>query len=204
MNTKNSAVALIAGLSYEVLLKLCRTLVPSLFDVPLVATTSSMLSLLVGLAMILFLVLIYKEHRSNQGVVRVSVSLVACLLVRFALRLLLVRGRIEFHVTRFVDVAIGLVTALLLFLLVLWFRRSVPVDRKSLRHAASLLATLLAIGLVTHLYSLIDYAHFMTSGIPTDDPPLCYHLMLLLFILTHASAIYFLLRYSQFKATPQT
>jgi hypothetical protein len=203
MNEKNAAVALMAGLSYEVLLKLCRTFLPALLSISSVAAIASALSFLVGVLMILFLIFFYQGNRSNQGIARVSVLLVVCSFVRFVLRLPAVRDPMGFSAARFAEVALGLVTAFFLFLLVLWFRRSVPAERKSLRQAATLLITLLAVGLVSHVWSLVDYAHFVNSEIGAEYPPAFYHMMMLLFILTHVSAIYFLFRYTQFKATPQ-
>jgi|GEM_PF-1490877 len=203
MNTKNATVALIAALSYEILLKCSRTLIPPLFDAPLVLAIASILSFLVGLVMMIFLVFFYKDNRSNQGIARMSISLFACLVARFALRIPLMGGLIGFQATRLLGEALGFVMAILLFLLVLWFRRSVPVERKSLRQAASMLIAMLALGLATKAYALVDYARFLNSGRTAEYPPVFYSMMILLFVLTHASAIYFLVRYSQAQSMSQ-
>jgi hypothetical protein len=203
MNTKNTAVALIVALSYEVLVKLCRTFTPSVFEHPTVAAILSMLSFLVGIVLILFLLFFYQENRSNRRLAGVSFSLVACFALRFVLRLPVLRGLMGFQANRFLEEAIGFITAVLLFLFILWYRSGLAPGWKPLKRAAGILATLLGVALVPHAYSLVLFVLFMSSGIPTDFPPAIYQIMLLLFILTHASAIYFLYRYARFEATPQ-
>jgi hypothetical protein len=203
MNTKKFAIALIAGLSYEVLLKLCLTFAPSVLEHPALAAVSSILSFLVGVVLILFLLLFYKENRSNQKVAAVSLSLVACFALRFLLRLPALRSLVGYEPTRFVGEALGFATAILLFLLAWWYRSCIPGGGKSLRGAADVLAALLAVAVVPHIYSLIDYARFMSRGTTTDFPPAIYQVMFMLFVLTHASAMYFLYRYAQSGPTPQ-
>ena len=203
MNTKRTAIALMIGLSYEVLLKLCHTFAPSVFEYSAIAAVSSILSFLVGVVLILFLLLFYKENRSNQKVAGVSLSLVACFALRFVLRLSVLRSLVGYETTRFTGDTLGFVIAVLLFLLVVWYRSCIPGERKSLKLAAEILAALLAVALIPHIYSFIDYTHFMSSGTTTDFPPAIYQVMFVLFVLTHASAIYFLYRYAQSRPTPQ-
>jgi hypothetical protein len=197
MNAKNTAYALITALSYEVVLKICRTFTPSLFEVRAITGITSVLSLLVGLVIIIFLFIFYRDNRVNRGVARLCLALIACFVLRFLLRLPTVRGLFGFQTDRLLAEGIGFLGAVLLLAVVLAFRRSVPAERRPLRQAASMLAVLLAVGVATAGYALYEYARFMSSGSTADHPASFYRLMFFLFILTHAAAIYFLLLYSR-------
>jgi hypothetical protein len=75
---------------------------------------------------------------------------------------------------------------------------------KSLRRATEVSAALLAVGVMPHTYSLIDYARLMSSETATDFPWAIDEIMLLFCVLTHASAIYPLVRFLHFKSISQS
>jgi hypothetical protein len=199
MNLKNMTVALIAVLIYEAVLKLTHVLTPSLHEVASVAYATDALRLVTGLILIIFLYLFYREERAIAGVDRLMKPLLFCIVLSVLLRLPVLRGTLNIMFVRVLSQLIGLVISVLLFLLVLAYRSSVPAGREPLRQAATLVVVTFGIGIATALMKFAEITLFAVSGSMTVHSPMFFNLMFVVFLITHAAVIYFLYRYYQFE-----
>ena len=200
MNLKNMTIALIIALAYEIVLKLSHLFIPSLFNISPVFSITSVLSSIVGVIIILFMFSFYKEERTNKKVEMVLIILIGCIVLHFILRLPITRNMIDYKVVRLVGEIIGFFKAILLFVLLIFYKSEIPSDKKSIKQAAVFLAVVFGIGIIKSLYSLIAFTSFVISGITVNFSPIILNMMFILFLITHTSIIYFLYRYYQFKS----
>lgn len=201
MNLKNMAITLIIALAYEVLLKLSYLLLPSSLDVSTVSGITSILSYIVGATIFLFVFFFYKEERSNTRIEMVLKILMGCIVLQFILRLPITRAMSDYQVVRLAGEMVGFIRAMLLFVLLIFYRRDIPSGEKSIRQAAAFVTVMFGIGVFQSLLSLVAFVRFVISGITVYHSPFFYSIMLALFLMTHVSIIYFLYRYYQFKFT---
>ena len=200
MNLKNMIIALIIALLYEILLKLSHILTPSMFNIPIVSGITSVLSFIVGVIIILFVFMFYIEERSNQQLEMVLKILIGCIVLHFILRLPITRNMIDYKLVRLSEQIIGLIQAILYFVLLIFYKREIPSDEKLLKHATVILTIIFGIGIIKSLYSLITFTRFIIAGIEVNFSPIFLNMMFILFLMTHTSIIYFLYRYWQFKS----
>jgi hypothetical protein len=195
----NMTIALVIALAYEIVLKLARMTIPSLLDAPPVSGITSVLSLVVGLVIILFLLSFHNEEGSNKNIALVLKIVIGCFVLHFLSRLPMMRNLLGYQALRFVDEIIGFVTAVVLLVLLVLYGRAIPAGERSMKQAAVFLTVMLAIGVLRNAVSLAAYARFVISGATTDFSQPFYTTMVILFFMTHASIIYFLYRYYQLK-----
>jgi len=201
VNLKNMSIALIIALAYEVLLKLGYLLLPSLVDVSTVSGITSILSYIVGVTIILFVFFFYKEERSNTRIKMIVKILMGCIVLQFMFRLPITRAMSDYQVVRLAGEMVGFIRAILLFVLLIFYRRDIPSGEKLIRQAAVFVAVMFGIGVFQSLLSLVAFVRFVISGITVYYSPFFYRIMFALFLMTHVSIIYFLYRYYQFKFT---
>jgi hypothetical protein len=199
VSLKNMTVALVIALAYEILFKLSHMLAPSLFNLSIVSLVTSLLSFIVWVTIILFMFLFYKEERSSANVAMAIKMLIACIVLQFVFRSPAASGVMSHQTARLVGEVIGLVKAVVLFALVILYRSTIPIGERSIKQAAVFIAVMFGIGIVKSLSSIIYFARFLISGTTVDYPPAFYSIMFIVFLATHASIIYFLYRYYQFK-----
>jgi hypothetical protein len=192
-------ISLIIALVYEILLKLSHILIPSLFNISPVSGITSVLSFIVGVIIILFMFSFYKEEKHNKKFELMLKLLIGCIVIHFMLRLPTTQRMIDFRAVRLLGDIIGFVKAILFFVLLILYRREIPSGEKLMTQATVFLIVMFGIGTVESLYSLIDFARFVISGITVNYSPIFYNIMFILFLITHLSIIYFLYRYYQFK-----
>ncbi|MEJ2505971.1 MAG: hypothetical protein P8Y81_06890, partial [Ignavibacteriaceae bacterium] len=130
MNLKNMIIALIIALLYEILLKLSYILTPSMFNIPIVSGITSVLSFIVGVIIILFVFMFYIEERSNQQLEMVLKILIGCIVLHFILRLPITRNMIDYKLVRLSGQIIGLIQAILYFVLLIFYKREIPSGEK--------------------------------------------------------------------------
>jgi hypothetical protein len=200
VNLKNATLALIVALAYEMLLKLSHAAIPFLFNTPAVGRVTSGLSIAVAAVIVLFLYLFLKEERSNKEVEAVVLLLAGCIVLRSILRFLPAREPTAYQALGLVRQIIGLATSVLLFVLVLFYRKGLASGPKLLKQAASLVAVMFGIGMIPSALSLAVFARFVVSAATIELPPLFYSMMLVLFLMTRTAVIYFLLQYHRLKS----
>lgn len=199
MNLKNMTIILIIASAYEILLELSHLFIPSLFNISPVSNITSVLSFVVGVIIILFMFSFYREERTNKKVEMVLKILIGCIVLHFILRLPITRNMIDYKVVRLVGEIIGLINAILLFILLIFYKSGIPSAKKSIKQAAVFLTVMFGIGIIKSLYSLITFTRFVISGITVNFSPIFLNMMLILSLITHTSIIYFLYRYYEFK-----
>ncbi len=199
MNLKHMTVLLIAVLIYEVVLKLTHVLLPSLHEISLVASVTAGLRYVTGVILVAFIYLFYMAEKEYGGIRQVAGLIMIFVALNVILRLLVTRGTGDHASIRVVSQLAGLSISVLFFMLVVVYRRNVPLAQKPLRCAALLVAVTFGIGIGTSLVKSIEITRFAVHGEMTDHSPLFFNLMFVLFLVTHAAVIYFLYRYYQFK-----
>lgn len=200
MNLKNMTIALIIALAYEILLKLSHLLVPSLFNQSPIYSITWVLSFIVGVIIILFMVSFYKEEGPNKKVEIVLKILIGCIVLHFTFRLPITRSMIDYKVVRLVGEIVGFIKAILLFALLIFYKGEIPFGERLIKQAAVFATVVFGIGVIKSLYSLINFAKFVISGVTVSFSPIFYNIMFILFLMTHISIIYFLYRYYQFRS----
>jgi hypothetical protein len=200
---KNMTIALIIALIYEIVLKLVHMAIPNLFTMPFVYGIVPLLFNIVGVIVILFMFSFYLEERSDKKVESVLRILIGCMVLHFIFRLPGTQKMIGFQVFRLIGEAIGLVQAILLFALVIVYKKTIPYGEDRMTQAAVFVIDMFGIGIAQSLYSFIYYIRYAISGKMTDTSFTVFIVMLILFALTHAAMINFLYRYYQFKFIPK-
>lgn len=198
MIPRYTTVALIVALSYEILLKLGHSFVPSLFAASPVIRTTSILSLFVALVIILFLVSFYGTERGNRKVGLLILILIGFMVVRSLGKLPILRNAMDHRIFLLVREAFGFVQSVLLFMLTMLYARAIP-SGGSLRQAAVLMVAMFGINVIKNMMALVFYTRFFVTGIAMEFQPAFLNIMLVIFLVTHASIVYFLCRYYQFK-----
>ncbi len=199
MNLKNMTIALIVALGYEMLLKLSHIIKPSLFDTHLVSAVTSLLSFFVFVIIVLFLSLFYKNEQFNNEIAVVLKILIGCFALSFALRLAIIQNLIDYHQVRLLQESVGFIQAILLFIILIFYKSTFPSGERLLSNAALCLTVMFGIGIIKSLFSLIIFLRFVISGIAINLSPIFSGIMVIIFLITHISIIYFLYRYYQFK-----
>jgi hypothetical protein len=197
VNPRVTAVALIAALAYEILIKIARLLVPAVFARPGVPVITMILTAAVGVMIIVFLFSFYDRERAHPKVAAVTALTIGVVLLGALLRLPILHGLMSFETGRLVGFAIGAVSSCLLFLLILYYLRVIPAERKGLKQAAVSTAVLLGLGAVKSLYALGCFVWFLVTMEAIEPTRLFNAAMFFLFLLTHISLIWFLIRYRQ-------
>ena len=201
VNLKNMTIALIISLAYEMLLKLSHTLIPSLFNISVIPRITSVISFVVGVIIILFLFLFYQEERTNDKVALVLKLLIGCFVLQFILRLPITEKMIDYKMVRLIVALLGFINAILLFVLMIFYKREIPPEENLLNQAAMFITVMFGMNIIKSLYSFISFMRFVFSGITVHYSPIFHYILFVLFLVTHASIIYFLCRYYQFKFT---
>jgi CDP-diglyceride synthetase len=192
-------IALMAALAYEMVLKFLHLISPSLFNVHAVSGVTSLLTFLVGCIIVLFLLSFYNEERSDRNVALILKILLAFFIVAILFRLPIVQNLMGFQTTRLFSEMIGSVVAICLFVLIIFYGKSISAEKNALKQAAVFLTVMLGIGMLKSIFSSVLYVQFVVSGAMTDPFASFYAAMTILFFITHASMIYFLYRYYQVK-----
>ncbi len=192
-------IALIITLAYEILLKLTHIFIPSLFYISPVPGITSMISFISGVIIILFVFLFYKEESSNKKVGLALILIIGCFVPHTILRLPITREIFDFKIIRLLGEIVGFIRAILLFILLIFYRREIPSNEKLLKHATIFITIMFGFGIIKSLFSLISFARFFISGITIDFSPIFFTMIFILFLISHASIIYFLYHYYQFK-----
>lgn len=201
MNLKNMTIALIISLVYEILLKLSHRLIPSLFNISVISGIASVLSFAVGIIIVLFLFYFYQEERANEKVALVLKLLIGCFVLHFILRIPITEKMIDFKAVRLIGETFGFIKAILLFVLMIFYKRDISSDEKLMKQATIFVTVMFGIDIIKSLHSFISYARFVISGITVYYSPIFYNILFVLFLIAHLSIIYFLYRYYQFKFT---
>lgn len=199
MNLKNMTMALIIALVYEMLLKLSHIVIPTLFNVRPVSAITSLLSFFIFVIIVLFLLLFYKKERFSQEITVLIKVLIGCFVLSVALRLPIIQNLIDHHQVRLLQEIVGFVQAVLLFIFSIFYKSTIPSGERLMRNAALFITVMFGIGIIKSLYSLIIFSRFVISGISVNFSPIFNGTMVILFLITHGSLIYFLYRYYQFK-----
>ncbi len=199
INLKNMTIALIISLAYEILLKLSHLFIPSLFNISFVSNIISLLSFIVGAIVILFIFLFYKEEEFNKKVKIVLKILIGCIVLIFIFRLPIIRNITDYKIQRLIIEIIGFIKAILLFIILIFYKSEIPYDKQFIKKAAVFLTVMFGIGIIKSLYSLFTFLIFVISGTIVNYPPIFYSIMIIIFLITHISIIFFLHRYYQLK-----
>lgn len=202
MNLRNLTIGLIGALVYEIVLKTGHLLVPSIFTVSFVSGVASMLFFMVSIIIILFMFSFYNEERSNKKVEMVLKILLGCMVLQFILRRLITQKIIDSQVIPLIGEIIGFFAAALFFVLMIFYKRTIPSHEKFLHQATTFVAIMFGIGIIKSFYALIQSTRFFISGMMVEYPSSFYHLMFIVFLLNHASIIYFLYCYYRRKFAP--
>lgn len=200
LNLKNITEALIIALVYEIFLELSHLIVPSLFNLPAVSVIRPVLSFCVSLTIILFLFLFYKEEGSNRTLGILIKIVIGCFLLLFILRLPMTQDVLWYQTARLLREIIGPIAAIFLFSISVFYRKGIPSGQRLLMQASTFVIVMFGIGIIKDLLSLTFFSRFVIFGTTTSFPPIFYHIMLILLLMTHASMIYFLYCYYKFKS----
>lgn len=195
MNLKNFTIALIIALAYEIFLKLIHFLIPSIFDISSVHIITRLLLFVVGVVIIFFICLFYKEEKDNREIKTILQLLIGCIIIQFLFRLPITKGLFGIQIVRYVVDIMDFVKAIFLFILVIFYKKKIPSSHKSMSQATIFLIVIFGVEIIKSLYALIVYTSYLISGITIDYSHTHYHVIFFLFILTHASIIYFLYNY---------
>jgi hypothetical protein len=200
INLKNMTLALIVTLSYEFILKLTHVFTPALHGISFVREITSILFHVIGVIIVIYIFFFYKEEKDiDERIGQILKLLILCVALSFFFRLPVIRESINNQVFRIVSHLIGLISSILLFALVVIYKKFVPSTEKQLDRAALIISITFGIGIVTSLIQLIEITQFAVSGEMTHHSHLFFNLVFILFLVTHASIINFLYRYYQFK-----
>jgi len=199
MNVKNMTLAMIIALSYEIVLKLIIIILPTIVSSLIFAAVTKLLSLIVGIIIILFLFFFYNKEKSNKSIQTVLKILIVCFVLGFLLRLPLTRNAFGYSDALFVGEIVGLIQAIILLVLMILYKKTIPSHEKSLILAAIFAAIMFGIGIIKSGYILINYTIFVATGMTADASPIWFKISFILFLLTHISIIYFLCRYYQYN-----
>jgi hypothetical protein len=197
VNARSMTVALMMAVAYKILLKVGHVVVPSFFEVPAVRAVNTLLSAAVAVVIILFLVAFHNEEGAGGRLGTVLKVLIACLILRFILRM---GAALDHQAVRLAGEALGVLVSILLFVVIAIYRRRIASGRSSLRGAATVVEVMLGIGAVKSLVSFGYLVRFVASGVITEFPQALYSVMLVLFLVTSGSLLYFLFRYYELKS----
>ncbi len=199
MSLKNLTIALAIALFYEILLKLSRNFASFIFEISLVSSIAKLLSVVVGLVIILFLFYFYKEEKDGGAIELVLKIILGLFILHFLFRHLLPLRITDFKTLRYIGEILGFVQAILSFLLLILYKRTIPAQAKSFTQAATLLTFLFGIAILKSLYSQITFTRFILFGAIIQQPIMFYNILFVMFVLTHLSIIYFLHCYPSHK-----
>lgn len=199
MNIKNLSIALIIALTYEIVLKLSYTFIPSLANAQIVSNITAITFIIVKLIIVLFLFYFYLEEKSNK-ILGLTIKIIFALFtVNFLFRAQIAQKAFGVEYVRLINEIFGFITVILLFLLLILFKRGILPDEKKLNLAVTFVLVMFGFNIIKSLYSVFMYFRFVISGITASFPGLFINMMFLLFLITHLSIIYFLFRYYQIK-----
>ncbi len=199
MNEKNMTLLMIIALSYEIALKLVIVFMPTIVHSQIFAVVTKLLSLFVGIVIILFMFFFYNKEKSNKRIQTVLKILIACIILSFILRLPVTRNIFGYSDALFVGEIVGLIQALLLLVLIILYKKTIPSQEKALKQTAVFVAIMFSVGVIKSGYVLINYSVFITTGVTADASPIWFKISFVLFLLTHISIIYFLCRYYRYQ-----
>jgi hypothetical protein len=200
MNLKNVTIALIAALAYEILLKVCIKFIPSFIYSPAISTISSILFYVVSIIILMFFIYFYQEERSDKKIESSIKLLLICFIVHIFLLWPTIRIPIGSEIIRLMQELLNLVKALLLFRLIMIYKKNVLPGDTPFEQAAFFVTIMFGIGIIKSTLSLFDYTRYLIVGEMIDYPPVFYTIIFIVFLLTHLSMINFLYRYCQFKS----
>jgi hypothetical protein len=203
LNVKNMTVALIIAVVYTILLKLSHVVAPSLFELSAVGTVKAVLSVAVGVVIILFLLSCHHEEGADGRLAAALKLLIGCFVLRVVLRLAGAGEAIDHQALRLAGDVVGVAVSALLFVVMVLYVGRVPSGQGPLKRASALVAVMFGIGVVKSLVSLGYLVRFAASGAMTEFPPALYNAMLVLFLVTNGSILYFLFRYYELKSAPR-
>jgi hypothetical protein len=201
MNIRNATISLIAVFVYEILLKAGLLALPSLLTIPAVIGIKTVLLLVSGIIIILFLYNFYREENDIPSIATLVKLLLCCMFLKLLVRLPVIKVMTSIPVNRLAGGVLGLAAAILVFIVLIVYKRHIPSQEKLLAQATVFAAIMSGIGIVKSVSSLVLYVYYAFSGTVIDYvSPLFNGFMVILFVLSHASMIYFLYRYYQFKS----
>ncbi len=204
MSLRVTTIAIMIGLSYEILFKIVHLLVPSFVRIPIVTWITTLLSIVVGIIIFLFLLALYQEEKSHRNVKTVLILLLSCFILRFLIRLPWLREAFDYLVIRMSGEVLSFFQAGLLLVFAILFRKIIPDERQAMKRATEYVIIMFSFGLLASVYSLITYARFFIAGTVVTFSPLFLNMMFVLFLLTHGSMIYFLYRYYQIHSPSES
>jgi hypothetical protein len=191
MNLKNLTTAVIIGLFYETVLHVYAIF----FNIDNIHRITSLLTFLFGLAVLAFFIAFYRKERSNKNIKGLMEILIGFYVLSLILMFPISRNMINFRLFRLLQMVVRLINVSLFFTLTISIGKIIDPDHKLFRQAATLLALMLGINILKHLFALITYTGFIVTGVPYNPSKLLLNCVLLLFFSTHFSMIYFLYRY---------
>ena len=200
MTIRAITLAMIVVLAYEIVLKLSHFLFPQLLHNRIAIPIMGLLSLLAGIVIILFLILFLRTEGSRTALAWSIRALIGAYVLLFILRFALAGNLLDFKILRLLSEILEVLTAALMFIVLVLYRALIPSDRLALFQAANIAAFFLGIRTLFKLYSAIEFSRFVSSGEPGAYPSGFYLLVSGVYLLTHLSMIYFFFRYYQFKS----
>jgi len=201
MNPKNITIALIAALTYEILLKTMHLILPrslTNFPPPVIGMA---ITLVIFCIIILFLFSFAQQAKNNSELRTTLYLLVVCLLLSAMFRLIRPGGGSGYQHLRLLGHIVGLLQSILLVAMMAFYQRQISSGSRALQNAAVLVIALFAAGVIKSALELVDYLRFVHRGIMTDYPPAFYMAIFILFLLTHAAMIGFLCCYYKTVST---
>ncbi|MFZ5518706.1 MAG: hypothetical protein ACOY90_18900 [Candidatus Zhuqueibacterota bacterium] len=201
MNLKNLTIALIIALVFEVTLKLSHRLAPFIFEIPLLVNITSLLKVLTGVLIILFL-FYFLQTEKDGGTVELALKItLGVVILAFLYRLPLPHSVNDFKTFRFIGGILSVAGSALFFLLVLMYRKKIPQSAGPFLQAITLVSVVFAIDILKNLYSLITLVRFIMFGAIVDFPFAIHRAMFVLFIFGHLALIYFLYQFYRFNVS---
>ena len=199
MNVKYATVALIAVLFYEILLKTIHFLIPSVFTVSFFSSITSVLAVLSRIIILLFLYYFYQEEKSNRKIALILKILLFSFVCVYILKLSVLSKIIDYHVIVLSRHLFSFLNTVLFFIFIIIYKRECISEYKLLTRASVFVAIMFGIGIIKSLLALASYLRFVFSGYMTSFSPEFYHVVFLIFILTHLALLYFLFQYYKLK-----
>ncbi len=200
MNIRTITLAMIVVLAYEIVLKLSHFLFPHALQNHIAISITGVLAVLAGMIIILFLILFLQTEGSSPTLAWSIRALIGAYVLLFMLRFALAGNLLDFKTLRLLSEIMGVLTAALMFIVLVSYRALIPSDRLALFQATNIAAFFLGIRILFKLYSAIEFSRFISSGESGEYSSGFYILVSGIYLLTHLSIIYFFFRYYQFKS----
>ncbi len=199
MNLKNMTIVFMLVIVYTMLNKLGHGIAPVLFESSGVASITKILTQLSKIVVFIFLILFFLDQAEKSPLKSWFKALIVCHLVTLLLNIPFVINVLGPIDSRFMRLGLGALVSILFLIVLIFYKKQLPVKETELVKATNVLTIVLAIEILKALWVLIEFGRYYFTGFMTEHSPGFYQGMLVYFLISQGVLFWFLYRFYLYR-----